>query len=118
MENNQKNQLNIEISDEIAEGKYSNLAIITHSPNEFIIDFAQMMPGTPKAKVRSRVIMNPLNAKRLYKALADNIAKYEQQFGTITDGGGMAVSLRSAWALLRLRLDFNSIWDCFASHRG
>ena len=87
MENNQKNQLNIEISDEIAEGKYSNLAIITHSPNEFIVDFAQMMPGTPKAKVRSRVIMNPLNAKRLYKALADNIAKYEQQFGTIQDLG-------------------------------
>ena len=87
MENNQKNQLNIEISDEVAEGKYSNIAIITHSPNEFIVDFAQMMPGTPKAKVRSRVIMNPLNAKRLYKALADNIAKYEQQFGTITDGG-------------------------------
>ena len=57
MENNPKNQLNIEISDEIAEGKYSNLAIITHSPNEFIVDFAQMMPGTPKAKVRSRVIM-------------------------------------------------------------
>ena len=72
MENNQKNQLNIEISDEVAEGKYSNLAIITHSPNEFIVDFAQMMPGTPKAKVRTRVIMNPVNAKRLYKALADN----------------------------------------------
>ena len=90
MENNQKNQLNIEISDEVAEGTYSNLAIITHSPNEFIIDFAQMMPGTPKAKVRSRVIMNPLNAKRLYKALADNIAKYEQQFGPINDGGGIA----------------------------
>ena len=49
-----------------------------------------MMPGTPKAKVRSRVIMNPLNAKRLYKALADNIAKYEQQFGAIKDGGGIA----------------------------
>ena len=72
MENNQKNQLNIEISDEIAEGKYSNLAIITHSPNEFIVDFAQMMPGTPKAKVRSRVIMNPL------------------KFGTLKDGGGIA----------------------------
>ena len=90
MENNQKNQLNIEISDEVAEGTYSNLAIITHSPNEFIVDFAQMMPGTPKAKVRSRVILNPLNAKRLYKALADNIAKYEQQYGTINDGGGIA----------------------------
>ena len=90
MEKEQKNQINIEINDEVAGGVYSNLAIITHSPNELIVDFAQMMPGTPKAKVRSRVIMNPINAKRLYKALADNIAKYEQQFGTITDGGGIA----------------------------
>ena len=85
MENNQKNQLNIEISDEVAEGTYSNLAIITHSPNEFIVDFAQLMPGTPKAKVRSRVIMNPLNAKRLYKALAENLSKYESNFGTIKE---------------------------------
>lgn len=90
MENNQKNQLNIEINDEVSQGTYSNLAIITHSPNEFIVDFAQLMPGTPKAKVRSRVILNPVNAKRLYKALAENISKYEQQFGTITDGGGIA----------------------------
>ena len=90
MENNQKNQLNIEINDEVSQGTYSNLAIITHSPNEFIVDFAQMMPGTPKAMVRSRVILNPVNAKRLYKALAENIAKYEQQFGTISDGGGIA----------------------------
>ena len=90
MENNQKNQLNIEINDEVSQGTYSKPAIITHSPNEFIVDFAQMMPGTPKAKVRSRVILNPVNAKRLYKALAENIAKYEQQFGTISDGGGIA----------------------------
>ena len=88
--NDNKKQLNFELKPEIAQGTYSNLAIITHSPNEFIVDFAQMMPGTPKAKVRSRVILNPLNAKRLYKALADNIAKYEQQYGTITDGGGIA----------------------------
>ena len=82
--------MNIEINDEVSQGTYSNLAIITHSPNEFIVDFAQLMPGTPKAKVRSRVILNPVNAKRLYKALAENIAKYEQQFGTISDGGGIA----------------------------
>ena len=87
---NKPKGINLDLKPEIAKGSYSNLAIITHSPNEFIIDFAQMMPGTPKAKVRSRVIMNPLNAKRLYKALADNIAKYEQQFGTISDGGGIA----------------------------
>ena len=90
MEEKQKNQLNIEINDEVSGGIYSNLAIISHSPYEFIVEFAQMMPGNPKAKVRSRVILNPLNAKRLYKALAENIAKYEQQYGTITDGGGIA----------------------------
>ena len=82
--------MNIEINDEVSQGTYYIPAIITHSPNEFIVDFAQMMPGTPKAKVRSRVILNPVNAKRLYKALAENIAKYEQQFGTISDGGGIA----------------------------
>ena len=80
-------QLSINISPDKAQGVFANLALIAHTPTEFVLDFAQMMPGTPKAKVRSRVIMNPLNAKRLYKALADNIAKYEQQFGTITDGG-------------------------------
>ena len=89
MENNQKNQINIELTDEVAEGKYSNLAIITHSPTEFILDFVQLMPGSPKAKVRSRVIMTPQHAKRLYKALADNLSKYEAQFGNIKDGGEM-----------------------------
>ena len=88
MDNNQKNnQLSIEMSDEVAEGKYSNLAVITHSPIEFVVDFAQMLPGNPKAKVRSRIIMTPQNAKRLYKALADNIAKYEQQYGQIKESG-------------------------------
>lgn len=89
MDNNQKNQINIELTDEVAEGKYSNLAIITHSPTEFILDFVQLMPGSPKAKVRSRVIMTPQHAKRLYKALADNLSKYEAQFGNIKDGGEM-----------------------------
>ena len=69
-------------------GIYSNLAIITHSPTEFVFDFVSLMPGAPKAKVKSRVVMTPQHAKRLYKALADNIAKYEQQFGTIQDAGG------------------------------
>lgn len=87
MEEKPKNQLNIELNDEVAEGKYSNLAIITHSPSEFVVDFAQFLPGTPKAKVRSRIIMTPQHAKRLYKALADNISKYESQFGAIRDGG-------------------------------
>ncbi len=79
------NQLNIELSEELAEGIYSNLAIITHSQAEFVTDFIQMMPGMPKAKVRSRVIMSPQNAKRLMRALSENIQKYEQANGVIVD---------------------------------
>ena len=79
------NQLNIELSEEMAEGTYSNLAIITHSNSEFIVDFVKMMPGTPKAKVKARIILTPQHAKRLMKALKDNIAKFEQVHGTIKD---------------------------------
>lgn len=86
MENKNENQVNIELSEEISNGVYSNLAIITHSPAEFIADFVQMMPGVPKGKVRSRVIMTPQNAKRLMQALTDNIQKYEQSFGHIDTG--------------------------------
>lgn len=75
--------LSIEINPEVAGGNYSNLAVISHSPTEFIIDFAQMMPGIPKAKVCSRIIMHPEHAKRLLAALKDNVDKYESQFGTI-----------------------------------
>lgn len=87
MEENQhpENQLNIELSEEVAEGIYSNLAIITHSPAEFVIDFIKMMPGVPKAKVKSRIVLTPQHAKRLMKALADNINKYEQMHGKIKD---------------------------------
>ena len=88
MEKEQKNQINIELTDEVAGGVYSNLAIITHSPTEFIVDFVSMMPGAPKAKVKSRIVMTPQHAKRLYKALADNISKYESQFGAIKEVGG------------------------------
>jgi hypothetical protein len=84
MENND-NQINIELNEEIAEGVYSNLAIITHSQAEFIVDFVQMMPGMPKARVRSRVIMSPQNAKRLMHALIDNVQKFEQVNGHISD---------------------------------
>lgn len=80
-----ENQINIELSEEMAEGVYSNLAIITHSQAEFVTDFIQMMPGMPKAKVRSRVVMSPQNAKRLMHALAENIQKFEQQNGVIAD---------------------------------
>lgn len=80
---NQQNQLNIELSEEVAEGTYSNLAIITHSPTEFVLDFVQVMPGMPKAKVKSRIVLTPEHAKRLMTALKDNIAKYEAEHGDI-----------------------------------
>lgn len=91
MENNNENQnqLNIELNEEVAGGVYSNLAIITHSNSEFVADFVQIMPGVPKAQVRSRVIMSPENAKRLMKALAENVSKYEAHNGVIKDDNGM-----------------------------
>ena len=79
------NQLNIEISEEVAEGTYANLAIITHSHAEFVIDFVNVMPGTPKSKVKSRIILTPQHAKRLMKALTENILKYESANGAIKD---------------------------------
>lgn len=85
MENKKENQFNIELSEEVAEGVYSNLAIITHSPSEFVSDFVQMMPGVPKGKVRSRVIMTPQNAKRLLNALKENVQKFEETHGVIVD---------------------------------
>jgi hypothetical protein len=85
---NPQQQLNIELTDEVGEGIYSNLAIITHSPSEFIVDFVKMMPGVPKAKVKSRIILTPQHAKRLFKALKENIGKYEAIHGEIKDVGG------------------------------
>ena len=85
-ENKNPNQINIELSEEIAEGTYANLAMIAHSNSEFVIDFIRLMPGTPKAKVKSRIVVTPEHAKRLVKALQDNIKKYEENFGTITAG--------------------------------
>ena len=81
----QENQINIELNEEVASGIYSNLAIITHSSSEFVCDFIQMLPGLPKAQVKSRIVMTPVNAKRLMKALMDNIQKYEQHVGVIND---------------------------------
>ena len=77
--------LNIELTEEVAEGTYSNIAIINHSPSEFIVDFIQMMPGVPKAKVKSRIILTPQHAKRLMNALNDNISKFQAQHGDIKD---------------------------------
>jgi len=78
-----ENQINIELSEEIAEGIYSNLAIITHSNSEFVLDFIRVMPGVPKAKVKSRIILTPEHAKRLLAALHDNIEKFEAVNGRI-----------------------------------
>ena len=83
MSENNNQQLQIELKPEVAEGTYSNLAIITHSSSEVITDFVQMMPGMQKAQVKSRIIMAPEHAKRLLYALQDNIQKYEKQFGPI-----------------------------------
>ncbi len=80
-------QLNIELSEEIAEGTYSNLVMLAHSSEEFILDFIRVMPGVPKAKVKSRVIVSPPHAKRLLKALADNIERFERSHGEIEDSG-------------------------------
>ena len=81
--NQNKQQLNIELSEEIAQGIYSNLAVITHSSSEFVIDFVRVMPGVPKANVKSRIILTPEHAKRLLLALQDNIGKFERANGPI-----------------------------------
>lgn len=84
---NKDNQLNIELTEEDAGGTYTNLSVITHSHSEFVLDFIQLMPGVPKGKVKSRIIMTPDNAKKLLAALADNVKKYEANFGPIVDKG-------------------------------
>lgn len=76
-------QINVELGEKEAEGIYSNLAMITHSPAEFVIDFTRMLPGVPKTKVYARIIMTPQHAKSLLRALDENITKYEKQFGEI-----------------------------------
>ena len=82
-EKENKQGLQLELSPDIAQGEYVNFAIITHSSSDFVLDFARMLPGLPKAHVKSRVIMAPEHAKRLLMALQDNVAKYENAFGTI-----------------------------------
>jgi Protein of unknown function (DUF3467) len=81
----QEQQLNIELTEEVAEGKYANLTIINLSFAEFVIDFVNVMPNVPKAKVKSRVVMTPLHAKRLMRGLVENIKRFEAQFGVIKD---------------------------------
>lgn len=94
-------KIDINLTEEVAQGIYSNLAIISHSNSEFVLDFVSLLPGAPKGNVRSRVVMTPINAKRLLSALMDNLSKFEEQNGVIVDnqqggippmmnGGGMA----------------------------
>jgi len=94
-ENIDKNQINIELDEEIAQGTYSNLAVITHSSTEFVVDFVRIVPGTPKAKVKSRIILTPEHAKRLMLALQDNLSKFESMHGKIksVEGGGNSMPL-------------------------
>ncbi|HLQ99645.1 MAG TPA: DUF3467 domain-containing protein [Sphingobacterium sp.] len=83
MKGQENQEINIELSEEMAEGIYSNLAVITHSNTEFIVDFVRIMPGVSKAKVKSRIILTPEHAKRLLNALKDNVNRYEAQNGKI-----------------------------------
>ena len=85
MNEQENNQINIELSAEVAEGIYSNLAIITHSQSEFIVDFIKMMPGVLKVNVKSRIILTPQHAKRLLRALQDNLSKFESMYGKIKE---------------------------------
>ena len=80
---NKRKELDLELNEEVAQGRYANLAIISHSTSEFVIDFAAMMPGVPKAKIHSRVILTPEHAKRLLMSLQDNITLYESNIGRI-----------------------------------
>ena len=84
-DNKKQGQINIELDEKVAEGTYSNLAIINHSVSEFVVDFVNIMPGVPKNKVKSRIILTPQHAKRLLKALGDNVARFENAHGEIKD---------------------------------
>ena len=91
--NNQQGQINIELDEQTAEGIYSNLAIINHSNSEFVVDFVTIMPGVPKAKVKSRIILTPQHAKRLLKALGENIQRFEAAHGKIEEDEQMPIPL-------------------------
>ncbi|MDY6801578.1 MAG: DUF3467 domain-containing protein [Bacteroidota bacterium] len=90
-----KGQINIDLKEDVAQGVYSNLAIITHSSAEFVLDFVRVMPGVPKAEVKSRIILTPEHAKRFFNALKDNLEKFEKMHGPIknSDGGGPSMPM-------------------------
>lgn len=89
----QQGQINIELDEKTAEGQYCNLAIINHSASEFVVDFVAIMPGVPKAKVKSRIVLTPQHAKRLLKALGENIHRFESAHGAITEGEHPSIPL-------------------------
>ena len=91
--NNQQGQINIELDEQTAEGIYSNLAIINHSNSEFVVDFVTIMPGVPKAKVKSRIILTPQHANRFLKALGDNILRFVIAHGKIEEGEQPSIPL-------------------------
>ncbi|WP_298488935.1 DUF3467 domain-containing protein [uncultured Maribacter sp.] len=84
-EESKKQQINIELDEKTAEGTYSNLAVINHSVSEFVVDFISMMPGAPKAKVKSRIVLTPQHAKKFLRALSDNVDRFEKAHGVIKD---------------------------------
>lgn len=84
-EKDKKKQINIELKEDVAQGTYANLAVITHSSSEFVLDFVRVMPGLPKAEVKSRIILTPEHAKRLLHALKDNLSKFESVHGKIKE---------------------------------
>jgi len=90
-----KGQINIDLKEDVAQGVYSNLAVITHSSAEFVLDFLRVMPGVPKAEVKSRIILTPEHAKRFFNALKDNLEKFEKMHGPIknSDGGGPSMPM-------------------------
>lgn len=92
-EEKKEKAIDIELPEDVAEGEYSNLAIITHSDAEFILDFVKILPGVPKGKVKSRILLTPQHAKRLMNALSDNIAKFESVHGKIEDKGNKDILL-------------------------
>ncbi|OYQ47185.1 MULTISPECIES: DUF3467 domain-containing protein [Flavobacterium] len=93
MSDQKEQQINIELDEATAEGIYSNLAIINHSHSEFVVDFVTLMPGVPKAKVKSRIVLTPQHAKRLVAALAENIQRFEATHGAIKDTGHPQIPL-------------------------
>ncbi|MDR3184570.1 MAG: DUF3467 domain-containing protein [Prevotellaceae bacterium] len=91
MDTDKNNEINIELSEDVAQGTYANLAIISHSTSEFVLDFVRLMPGLIKAKVQSRIILTPEHAKRLLTALQDNLLKYESTYGKVKTNTGIGM---------------------------